>query len=309
MAQRKYVSEFALSVDSQWVFLIEYGNLERLSALSPPMPPCHIYMICRRPRIAIDRGDFLVDEASVRGTLLVQRGNEHERHPFSMRNLMGRADLRLEAPYPHTHFALISDAGERVSWGKVGLLAHYAPGLGSLLDLEVMYVGQAFGENGSRTAPDRLKSHSTLLAIYAEAVSRSPDQEIYLVLLNFNYFKIASFDGRAGAVETTDEQDRQHIDEVMDADLNEQFWINFAEAALIRYFQPDYNTMFKGTFPSPAHGSYRECYDIDINTLAVGIDTSELHAKLWSPSAPASYWHTPHFELHSREERMSMLDI
>lgn len=309
MTKRKYTSEFGLSAESEWVFIVQYDDLDRWANTFAKDIPCHIYLICRRPRITIDPVHFSVDAASVRGVFHVQQGSASADHPFEIPNKTGRIDLRLEAPYPHTHFALLAPDGERVTWGKVGMLAHKASGADALRDLEILYVGQAYGDNGSRTAPDRLKSHSTLLGIYAEALSRAPDHDIYLVLLKFRYFLISSIDGASRDVQASGEEDAAHLSSATTADMPEQLWINFAEAALIRYFTPAYNTLFKTTFPSPAHDSYRRCYDLDLNLLSIALDTSDANMRLWCATVPPRYVHVGTFPLHSPEERRSILDI
>lgn len=310
MTRRKYTSEFALSAETQLVLVLQYEELDRLAEFAPVAEfPCHIYLICRRPRITLDPAGFAISAETVRGRFRIQRGPTFEERDFEMVNAMNRHDLRLECAYPHSIFAFVAPNGDKISQGKVGLLAHYVPAMRDVLDLEVLYVGQAFGANGERTAPDRLKGHSTLLGIYAEAASRSPDQEVYLVLLNFNYMLIGSFDGRDKNVAASDQEDRAHIDEVINADLPEQVWINFAEAALIRYFQPSYNVLLRETFPNPAHASYRLCYDVDLNMLAVAIDTSEARTRLWSSAVAANWIHFANYALHSAAERKTILEL
>lgn len=310
MAKRKYTSEFALNAESQLILVLQYEDLGRLAEFAPAEEyPCHIYLICRRPRITLDPDNFAVTPSVISGRFRIQRGPTHDEVAFALGNQIGRDDLQLECSYPHTHFALVSPNGDKISHGKVGLLAHFVPAMQDHLNLEVLYVGQAYGANGERTAPDRLKSHSTLLSIYAEAASRAPDQDIYIVLLNLRYILLSSFDGRDGDVIATDQEDTAHIDRVFDTKVPEQVWINLSEAALIRYFCPKYNVLFKDTFPNPAHGSYSLCYDIDLNTLVVALETSSARTQFWSAAAPASWTHIAQFALHSPDERRAMFDI
>ncbi|HEY0152958.1 MAG TPA: hypothetical protein VGB92_13230 [Longimicrobium sp.] len=310
MSQRKYISEFGLNAETQLIFLAQYEDLDRL-AQQPDLQehPCHVYAICRRPRITIDPAVFAIDETMVRGRMRIQRGTSFEDRDYTTPNLLGRTDIKLRSEYPFTEFSLVAPSGERVSWGKVGMLAHYVQQMQDALDLEVLYVGQAFGSGGERTAIDRLKGHSTLLGIYAEAATRSPDQEIWLVLLNFRYLLLGSFDGITKNHGVSDEEDNAHIKRITSADLPEQLWINFTEAALIRYFDPPYNKMFRGTFPNPAHGSYHECYNLDLNLVSVAVETSEARTQLWSSAVPRAWLHLPVYPLHSAEERRSMFEI
>jgi hypothetical protein len=45
---------------------------------------------------------------------------------------------------------------------------------------------------------------------------------------------------------TTTEEDDEHIDSVLGTEITEQQQINFTKAALIRYFDPEYNVLFRG---------------------------------------------------------------
>jgi hypothetical protein len=58
--------------------------------------------------------------------------------------------------------------------------------------------------------------------------------------------------------------------------VSEEQEINLIEAILIKYFQPRFNQVFKRKFPSPAHKTYSQCYDLDFNTVSVEIDTGDL---------------------------------
>jgi streptogramin lyase len=177
--------------------------------------------------------------------------------------------------------------------------------IGFVHDLEVLYVGQAFGSVGERTAAERLKTHSTLQGIYYEASRLTPDQEVWLVLADSVEVRIASVDGTRTSLTTNDEDDA-HIARTISSTMTEQQKINFSEAAIIRYFKPAYNTMFKDNFPNRAHKSYSECYDIDLNAVVAEVQSEPIGVRLWSPTVPPSDLHFCAFELHSPQERRSM---
>jgi hypothetical protein len=310
MTVRKYLSEFGLHMVATFRLLLQQDDLDTPPAVEAlKSSRCHIYMVCRRPRITLDPASVTVSGERFTGRFLIQRGNTFEPRPFSTPNLTGHSSLVLECPYPHTRFRFLSPDGTLVSHGKVGMLAHYTPGMEEYLDLEVLYVGQAYGDDGSRTAPDRLRSHSTLQSIYAAALTDAPDQDIWLVLWEFEPLLITSFDGRTGIYGTTDEEDSDHARSVIQRPVSEQQRINFVEAALIRYFEPEYNKTFKFSFPNPAHGTYKECYDLDLNAVSVELTTDDIRTRLWSQSVAANWIHMPTFPLHSSEERRNMFAL
>jgi hypothetical protein len=190
---------------------------------------------------------------------------------------MGTEDLSLQSAYPFTAFKIILNAtGTTVLSGKCAMLLYSCgPLYWQHLDLEVLYVGQAFGADGSRTAADRLGNHETLQAIYAETMRLSPDQDIWLFLTEFTEFMMVMIDGKDKNVVVSEDEDSAHIHQVVHSEISEQQAINFGEAALIRFFAPRYNKRFKDTFPNPAHKTYAECYDLDLNMVSVELDTED----------------------------------
>jgi hypothetical protein len=172
-------------------------------------------------------------------------------------------------------------------------------------------VGQAFGKDGSRQATDRLAQHETLQKVLVEISANEPHKEVWLALLSFQEpIQIMSIEGRKEVeIESTKEESDSHYQKSFGVMPSWQQQINFTEAALIKYFQPPYNKKLRDTFPSPAHSTYSECYTLDLNTVAVELQTGETHLHFYSESAPASWFHIAQFPLHSIEQRKSMFDF
>jgi hypothetical protein len=232
-------------------------------------------------------------------------------HKFTRAN-----NISIEADYPYTAFNFIKD-GEIVLKCKAAVFLQSVPRHytnADFLDLEILYIGQSYGVEGARTAPDRLKSHSTLQGIYAEAIQKNPDCEIWLALTSFSQINLVMMNGRTkfSEQELADDKERfMNVQHKLNYEgINEQQKINFTEAALIKYFQPQYNIEYKNTFPNPAHKTYAECYELDINSIAIELDTYEsMHGYVYSEAANTRFIHMHHFLLHSSEERRSMFDL
>jgi len=307
MTTRKYISEFGLVSVAGYRRLLQQEHLDRVAdaGIQP-----HIYFIGRRPRIMLEAESVKFGSEEVTGVFLIQRGMRTERFPFVGRNFLGTTDVKLECPYPHTEYAIRDSNGVVISNGKVALLmATISSKFWPHLDLEVLYIGQAYGAEGERTAGIRLASHSTLQHIYAEAIRKSPDHEIWLLLCSFDMQLLASFDGISKNIKSTLARDTSHIDKVVSSPITEQQQINFTEAALIRYFQPEYNVIYKDSFPSPAHATYAQCYELDLNTLIAEINTEELMLRIWSHAVKPKWTHFAQFALHDAEERKAMFDL
>ena len=309
---RKYLSEFGINMFGVCPALLQQDSLNdaRFASLLPQDTPYHIYMITRRPRMGWEEDSLHIDAQALSGIFTIQRGSSIERRPFQLRNEIGRADIRVLCPYPHNEYTIVDGKGSSLGTGKVALaMAQANEAVADLMDLEVLYVGQAYGTQGSRVAPDRLKSHPTLQGIYAEAIQRSPDQEIWIVLWSFEANLIMSAAGNIKEFATTTEEDLAHLQKVVRTPVTEQQQINFTEAALIRYFRPEFNVLLKSSFPSPAHQTYSECYDLDLNSVIVELQTEPLRARLWSEAIAPQWLHFAKFQFHSPAERASMFDF
>ncbi|OGV32559.1 MAG: hypothetical protein A2020_14765 [Lentisphaerae bacterium GWF2_45_14] len=271
----------------------------------------HIYMIVRRPRIAFKPDSIKFSPTIVDGTFTIQKGALLEEYAFSAPNAFGSDSIRVNCPWPHTQYEFVDINDKVLSKGKVALLLpKINPEYWRHLNLEIMYVGQSYGVAGERAAKDRLVSHSTLQKIYSEAQQRAPDQEIWIVMFELKDMFIMSIDGTDGSVETTDAEDDSHIHEVLSTPISESQKINFTEAALIKYFQPEYNMVFLKSFPNPAHKTYSECYGLDINSVAFEIDSEDLiNCRLWSKVVPPKWVHFGMFPLHDVNERRGLFEI
>lgn len=309
---RKYTTEFLYNVRAIQYVVVQQPELEKVSEQlwTEQIEPAHIYMVCRRPKISVVPELTEFSDEAVVGAFRVWHGAEYEEVRYRVPNRIGRSDLRLEAPWPGTYFEIKTPSDEVVSWGNAAMMVtHFGPRFSRHLNLEVLYVGQSFGFEGSRTAKDRLRSHETLQGIYAEALARSPDFDIWLVLVSFEdpYLMIEIDPTKPAAM--TDDEDNVHIGAVLATPVSLQQEVNLTEAILIRYFDPPYNTMFRKSFPNPAHASYRECYELDFHSVSVELDTENINSQLWSAARPASWLHLPQYPLHASEHRESMFGI
>jgi len=305
--QRKYISEFGLNMVNGYRLLLQQEHLDRVDQIG--IEP-HIYIVTRRPRITLDPKSVNFTDDKVTGYFQKQIKDKLIPIPFETQNFLGTSNVLLKCEYPYTEYAISDENNNVISNGKCALLlATLSPKFWEHLDLEVLYVGQSYGKDGKRTASERLQSHSTLQGIYAEAIKTSPDQDIWLILSTFEPLLLGSFDGRSKNYATTMEEDSEHIHEVINTDISEQQQINFTEAPLIRYFQPSYNKIYKDSFPNPAHSTYSECYDVDLNMVCVEVQTEDLGVRLWSEAVKPQWVHFCSFPLHSREDRVYMFEF
>lgn len=304
--ERKYISEFGLNMICSGSALLQQQHLGDLPEGFEP----RIYLITRRPRISLDPKSVKITSTNVSGNFKKQVQDSSILIPFDVPNMLGTDQLTLRCDYPYTEYAFLDKDGRAIADGQSALLlSAFGSQFWSHLDLEVLYVGQAYGKDGARTAADRLQKHETLQAIYSESLRRNPDQDIWLLLCSFEPLLLMSFDSHSKKIHSSLEEDTAHLHKAIREEVTEQQRINFTEAALIRYFQPPYNKIYKDSFPNPMHSTYSECYDLDLNAVCVEFPTEELRLRLYSVSTQPAWTHLCSFALHSREERVYMFDF
>lgn len=318
MAKRK-PTEFAINMFCGNLAMLQQDRLDaqEVKDIFAGNPP-HIYFILKRARIYFDPSTFIPEDEHISIDYKVQNKNGAETFKSKFRNYLGTRNLALKCEYPYTYFEIVhKDSGEFLVGGDVAIFLtsnFYHLQKPEILNCEVLYIGQSFGTAGSRTALDRLKSHSTLQLIYSEAIKKNPDSEIWIALASFDQYNIMVFDGHNKYSTEELEQDKGTFTGIYNKlnheGINEQQKINFTEAALIKYFQPLYNKEYKDTFPNPAHSSYSECYELDINSVCFELDTSDkVFCRFFSPTIEPKPLHMHTFLLHSPEERKALFEI
>ncbi|GAA1867296.1 hypothetical protein [Asanoa iriomotensis] len=237
--------------------------------------------------MSIDPSSIHLIDGWFTGILRIARQDEFDEVPFSMSTRsLGRGPFTYESDWPHEEFSILD--GDGVACGGVVALA--APQFGMIparrIPHEVLYVGQAFGKKGERTAFDRLRSHSTLQKIYAE---KSPDKEIWLHLCKVSDINLMMEFNPQIPTQTTDEEDEEHrnraLRRIHSAGFAQQEAIAIGEAGLIRYFQPKYNEKLRNNYPDPKHVHISTCYDLDLATIVVELQGQETRSFFYSPVA------------------------
>ena len=285
----KYYSQFAINMYlSSYQFLqqTELSTYGKVQKTFTDRNPCNIYFIVKRPRISLDPDYFVIEGNSIKFKYYIHiQDTKHTRY-FRLKRKKGMFNIRMETEYPYNYFGLRDDNNLNINYKLavvIDLIHKKSISKEPLLDYEVLYIGQAYGEDGKRTAIDRLGSHSTLQKIYSEASQRNPNSEIWIMLAHFTQKNITSMNGRISMPKENEEEDFNRFSNFSNSEnITEKQRINFTEAALIKTFLPKYNKEFKNTFPNPSHSSYSECYDLDINAIIVETDCSDVRRWLFS---------------------------
>lgn len=165
---------------------------------------------------------------------------------------------------------------------------------------EVLYIGQAFGSNGERKALDRLITHSRLQEIALKGAKK--DWELNIILFELADTMVVT---RFNPVPDTDgdaeTRIKNGVNKLYGTTLEER--VSVYEAALIRYFKPQYNIVFKESFPSTNLKILGDAYEKDFAAIIAEICFDEFPYLLFSGAVEAKQQHIAEFNLHNGKDR------
>lgn len=307
-SNRKFLSEFAVSLCSARFMMLWASQIQTDAKMSDKeaqlAAACHIYLICKRPATWFEPMTIKYEGASLSGQIAYRREGkvlrEHFRTKFPL--VDGAVGLRVD-PYPHRRIATYDTENNEVRH-----LPSHAMSIGLspsiFRDMEVLYIGQAFGD-GTRSALDRLRGHSTLQKILADAQYKYPDDEVVLITFEYPPCRVITiFDG-ANKTAIRDKSDTRRFTSILEKPLTEHQQICLAEAGLIRYFAPEYNEIYKASFPATDQKILSACQNLDFSGLIVEIDTSECGFYLHSNEVKSAMHHTCKYDLIDANARQS----
>jgi hypothetical protein len=290
---KKFDVEHALNMyASSFVIMPAFGiyDEEILKRYESQIPSCHIYLIGLVPKVdfvgAKQDGNALVTYFEVLG----------ERHDIRWPMEAGMSLVG----GPESGWYVIDEAGRKSFPHQDTMMARLSNEKGAV-NFEVLYIGQAFGENGSRSALDRLKKHETLQKIAVQGV---PDG-FTLTLLMLEIVPA----NRMFMMFNPWAQDNEHGDERISNGLDKLFNTNEAErttlyeASLIRYFKPRFNKEVKNSFPSTNLKILSDCYDKDIAAVIAEICFDVLPFRLFTDAVEPKIYHIAHHDLHDDAAR------
>ncbi len=261
---------------------------EALAQHASVLDTCHIYMIGYTPRI-----DFVGAEQQDRNLLLSFKVLS-ENHVVEY-VLPEGVSLGTEGDL----FYLSDSTGERFWPNEMDMQTRLAAT--GAVKFEVKYVGQAYGQDGSRNAIDRLLKHETLQKIALKTAPAGYQITLLLLAIEPSNQLVTVINPRARNKDESGTRIRQGLDKLFNTTEEER--ISLYEAALIRYFYPDFNKEFKDSFPSTNLKILRDCYEKDFSAVVAEICIDGLPFRLWSSAVGPKLYHIAKHDLHKSEER------
>jgi hypothetical protein len=273
--------------------------------------PIHIYLICKSPRILLDIKNCIIEEKTI--TLNFYTNVSGIRKDIVVKTINRPDQLieKLECEYPFNKFKAFGTNDSFHSEGKTNLLFKYLTAQNKTYyeesNLEVLYVGQAFGKNGERITIDRLKKHEKAQRVYFDTQDKFPDEEIWFLSLTFEPTLVTVFDPRTFYDQSQMQEDLNQQYKIQTDPIPFDQQITILEASLITYFgTSEYNKEYLH-FPSKTHTKYNKLYKLDFNSVGFELSTSIILSKLFSKKVNANYHHYERYFLHNETERKEML--
>lgn len=302
--KRKFMAEAGVNLYSSGATVFRPADLYRYGQdvnVRAALEGCNIYLICRRQRISIDPYTLRVSDGLLHGTFRHHGADIFDFEDFDFfqtRYLLDNNNQPVRFSIAKTtnssgFEAVVLDEQNRCSTMPAhALIANTNHKLNNRTDLEVLYVGQAYGKQGARLAVDRLSDHTTFQRILAESAETNPCDEILLLFFRYEHAKnIISTAGDFSAEPTASvDEEQRHLQSSGTLKLDRRTRITLAEAALINYFKPKYNILHKNSFHPKRMKKLKtleKLFELDLTALTVEINTSNFKSKLFSSSAKA----------------------
>lgn len=252
---------------------------------------CHVYIVGTLPKV-----EFI--EARREGRIITAVYEaEGVRYALALPPLPDGAKM---VSHKDGAWTLTSRDGRTATLSKPSVILQLvAGGMPNLF--EVLYVGQAFGKNGSRHAVTRLLKHETLQEISIKGIPS--DRELFLCLLEVGMKRSLA------TVINPFAKNKKNADKRIEDGLHilryttEVERTALYEAALIRYFRPQFNEKLKDSFPSTNFKHLKKSYKQDIGGVAAELDLIKAPFVLFSDDQEPNPTHLAYFDLHKDEDR------
>ncbi|WP_043003801.1 hypothetical protein [Comamonas testosteroni] len=262
---------------------------DAIAQLKDVLDTCHIYLIGYTPKI-----DFIGAEQKDKRLLL----------SFKILSKIHIVEYALPEDislgFDGEFYYLSDKSGDRFWPTETDMQSKLVAVAGSV-KFEVKYIGQAYGKDGSRNAIDRLLKHETLQKIALKGVPEGYRISLLMLAIESNNQLITSINPFAKNKDDGATRIKFGLEKLFNTTEEER--ISLYEAALIRYFYPDFNKEFKDSFPSTNLKILRDCYEKDFSAVVAEICFDEFPFLLWSEAAPSAWNHIAKHNLHKNEDR------
>ncbi|HCO67660.1 MAG TPA: hypothetical protein DIT04_07900 [Dysgonomonas sp.] len=294
------------------VFFVHQMDIRQEEQVEMRKHPLHIYFICRTPKIYLDNTKTIIRDDTIDLVFYSTVNGLREEHLITTVNNPLNPIGSIECPYPHSIIKFYAPNGDWAGEGKANLVFHSLSlqqhRIPQIMDMEVLYIGQAFGTDGKRITIDRLRTHEKSIAIYDATQRFFPDYEIWFMSMSVEPTIMSGMTFAPGSFSEEEIQALKPEDYnyVFPEDVPIEEQITAAEAAFIRYFNTnEYNKQFLD-FPTESK-RFKKCYELDLNSIGIQLSTwDSIGMRFFSKSVAPNGIHAKTYFLHEGTEREDM---
>lgn len=290
----KYDIEHALNMyaDSFVILPAEFlYESEKLEEHKDVISKCHIYMIGFVPKIDLD----CACEAE---RILTLKYNVHNEKIEIKLPIPDHINLKIDDEYYYFEDEKTPDSR---FWFDDNSMQKMLHDHGKSIEFNIKYIGQAFGSDGSRNAIDWLLKHETLQKIAIKGIPDGYRLSLLLLEIQPENRLLTVFNPHSHIKDEHGTRIQAGIDKLNNTTEAER--ISLYEAALIRYFSPEFNKEFKNSFPSTNLKILQDCYEKDISAVIAEICIDEFPFYLCSETVSPLKYHISKHDLHKEEDR------
>jgi hypothetical protein len=254
---RKFSVEGAVNLYSSSpsiLFASELYLAKEYEELRKNLELCNLYIITNRKKIHIDPSSLKVEDACIKGIVIVYRDQAWMRLEFNFpmqaeHHAGSPSDVKIHKEYSSSYITITNINAQTIRIPTYILVAGSCADFREETDLDILYVGIGIGKTKPRIAVDRLLTHYQLQKILAKTITDEPDSEIIILMFRFEHSRKILSNGGDLSLDPTasDKEDDEHFTKLQTAKLPRKNRVLLAEAALINYFKPPYNTMHRNT--------------------------------------------------------------
>lgn len=310
MKTLKYNPEIALSFDAvdRFVFRVsDIGELENIpDELKSRLSDCHIYLIGKRPRLAIKPSSIRIANDNVYFIAEYRlSGVIHSEEVNFPKAIFFNEEVGFEvSPYPHREILTFDKNKNHIATTLIANYVHlFAELPDEVKDLEILYIGKGL----KNSAKDRLENHATLQKILADVNSNEPDYEVFALVYSFQKPKKPLFALRDNVkIETSREQAKVRFKKIVSYKPSIDTQVALIEASLISYFGTKKYNIHYVDFPHKGVKILESIYEADFSALIITIDNENIyHQKIFSEIVAPNYVHTVVIDFRNIEGKFS----
>lgn len=169
---------------------------------------------------------------------------------------------------------------------------------------DIKYIGKSL-EAENHNIVERLRSHSKLQKLLVDRESEGSNNYLAILFYRFDHEQyIMSMNGLLDPTNFSDKP-AENLMKFHDNQMKKDIRISLAEAALIRHFEPEYNKIYKESFPDSRQKILEEAYKLEFESLVVEINTEDAKILVRSTDIKPFDHHICEFNLRTPDVRQT----